>query len=507
MKRLARFTIKGNYVLFLLIPLTIIFFILQILQIFIPNQLLMVIILFSYPIIILGSIFFFRKKEEKVKIASECRKNEEFIKIEEKFYNLDKIIEELPVGIMVLNKDFSVQRINSVFKEITGISEEEILYKKCIDIFKCKKEDCPVKESFMTQKRSNDLDKRIVNMTKKKRKFVRVSAAPILNKNGDIVGAAEILMDITIQKEVAKSVEKFSKKVLQNALAIQNSSNQINHATQDISNSSSHISLGATKQVEDFNNIVTNMDDISIISTKVKKHIGKILYLSKNSSKDALNGQEEIGNVITQMEDILKSSNEIQDVIILLNKKSKEIGKIIGIIKEIADRTNLLALNASIEAARAGEYGRGFAIVADEVGNLADNSKQATEEISKLITEIQNDIKISSDESKEGINLSEQGKIIVHKSADTFEKIINSIQEIFSRIEEIDQFIEEEDSNIQTIKKGINVTSTVSIETASDSQELSNSTFELSDSMKKLSNNSIELAKMSEKLKNLVINL
>ena len=92
------------------------------------------------------------------------------------------------------------------------------------------------------------------------------------------------------------------------------------------------------------------------------------------------------------MQSIAESVSQSDEVIQLLNNKSKQIGDILEVIQNIADQTNLLALNAAIEAARAGEHGRGFAIVADEVRKLAEKSSVSSSEISKLISEIQDDM-------------------------------------------------------------------------------------------------------------------
>ena len=134
------------------------------------------------------------------------------------------------------------------------------------------------------------------------------------------------------------------------------------------------------------------------------------------------------------MQSIAESVSQSDEVIQLLNNKSKQIGDILEVIQNIANQTNLLALNAAIEAARAGEHGRGFAIVADEVRKLAEKSSVSSSEISKLICEIQDDMS-KTVKSMGHVNEEVQsGLVIANETKQNFTEILQSTNEIADQI-------------------------------------------------------------------------
>jgi methyl-accepting chemotaxis protein len=124
--------------------------------------------------------------------------------------------------------------------------------------------------------------------------------------------------------------------------------------------------------------------------------------ISQRAKDDAQTGDEAVGRTIEGIRTIADTMENTARVITGLGKRSMEIGKILEVIEEIADQTNLLALNAAIEAARAGEAGRGFAVVADEVRKLAERSVEATKEIGEVIRQVQEETQGAVETAKEG---------------------------------------------------------------------------------------------------------
>ena len=148
--------------------------------------------------------------------------------------------------------------------------------------------------------------------------------------------------------------------------------------------------------------------------------------ISRKASDDARSGGEAVARTISGMKTISETMENTARVITGLGKRSQEIGKILEVIEEIADQTNLLALNAAIEAARAGEAGRGFAVVADEVRKLAERSVEATKEIGEVIRQVQEETTAAVDtakagaaETKEGITLSDRAGVALRSIIDS----------------------------------------------------------------------------------------
>jgi methyl-accepting chemotaxis protein len=163
-----------------------------------------------------------------------------------------------------------------------------------------------------------------------------------------------------------------------------------------------------------------------------------------------------------------------------LGSRSDQIGAIVGTIEDIADQTNLLALNAAIEAARAGEQGRGFAVVADEVRALAERTSRATKEIGQMIKTIQADTRNAVTSIAEGVNEVERGTQDAFRSGKALEDIFNQISAVTLQINQIATAAEQQSStsmeishNIQQITDVIQTSASFSHNSASSARELS----------------------------------
>ena len=188
----------------------------------------------------------------------------------------------------------------------------------------------------------------------------------------------------------------------------------------------------------------------------------------------------------------------------LLLDKSEEIGQIVGVITSIADQTNLLALNAAIEAARAGEQGRGFAVVADEVRVLAEQSSVAANKISNLIVGIQDQIKSISTSMNEGSKEITSGMEVALEAGSHFENIDKAISNIFTVVRDVSSATENVISSAKSTVSEMQETFTMSEETASATEEVSASIEEQAASMEEIGHAANELSNLSDKMNELV---
>jgi len=143
---------------------------------------------------------------------------------------------------------------------------------------------------------------------------------------------------------------------------------------------------------------------------------------------DAIEGQKAVADTLVAIKDISEVIHRAEDVINGLGKSSEKIGSIIEVIDDIAEQTNLLALNAAIEAARAGEHGKGFAVVADEVRKLAERTATATKEISELIKGIQGETSQAIKAIEVGTQKVEHGSKLSDEAGKAIEKIVEGIE-------------------------------------------------------------------------------
>jgi len=180
--------------------------------------------------------------------------------------------------------------------------------------------------------------------------------------------------------------------------------------------------------------IIDSIKQISSAVVEIAKNISLANTIVKNTQEETGKGTDLVKNVISEMKYIDNEVIVINDAIKDLGVSSEKIGEITVVIDEIADQTNLLALNAAIEAARAGEQGRGFAVVADEVRKLAERTTKATKEITNMIVMLQNDV-------AKAVKSIEAGRNKVLKGVDAANLAGNSIDEIKSLIDMVTDMI------------------------------------------------------------------
>jgi len=199
-------------------------------------------------------------------------------------------------------------------------------------------------------------------------------------------------------------------------------------------------------------------------------------------SQDATTQAAEAGGTAREGVSVAKESIEgmerlharvrsVTELVDRLGKSSQEVGAIVSVIKEIADQTNLLALNAAIEAARAGEQGRGFAVVADEVRKLAEKTAQATTKISQMINAIQSETGQAIDAIGQGMTEAESGKGHVRRVSEALERIIQAIDRVVVVVGDIAQATASQKSALQNMRENIAVIEGLNAQTLADTEQ------------------------------------
>jgi len=204
-----------------------------------------------------------------------------------------------------------------------------------------------------------------------------------------------------------------------------------------VSDSVHDLAEGSVKQVQA---ISTTIEVVGRMSDHIDQIAETVNHVSTHSGKTSLvakEGHEAIQKVIAQMKLITKTVQESFLAVSTLGNRSDQIGKIVDAISMIAGQTNLLALNAAIEAARAGEHGRGFAVVADEVRKLAEQSAEAAQQIGGIVGEIQKETGRAVHSMDKGTHEVTAGTTVVEKAGDTFEQVVLFVEQVTKQVEKI----------------------------------------------------------------------
>lgn len=316
--------------------------------------------------------------------------------------------------------------------------------------------------------------------------------------SGDLTRRAEVKVSFLgkeIKDEVVQlgdSVDAMATQVANVIGRIAESSTQLASASEQLSASSTQIAEGADRQSGQTAQVATAMEEMNATVIEVAKNSQQVSESARSAQHIALDGGKVVEEAIIAMQEVSESTEVTAETIKKLGRSSEEIGTIVSVINDIADQTNLLALNAAIEAARAGEQGRGFAVVADEVRKLAERTTKATKEISGMINTIQSETGKAVDAMGEGTQKVENGVTLANQAGDALKQIVSGVENVTDMISHIATSAEEQSSTTDEISRNMDSIAEVAKSNVAAIGEVANATN--------------EMARLATELKDLVSN-
>jgi methyl-accepting chemotaxis protein len=255
---------------------------------------------------------------------------------------------------------------------------------------------------------------------------------------------------------------------------------QVSSAAMELNATAGQIANGTEEVASQAAIVATAGEEMTATSTSIAQNCSIAAEGSKRASEAASAGAAVVQETVQGMGRIAERVRESAHTVESLGARSDQIGTIIGTIEDIADQTNLLALNAAIEAARAGEQGRGFAVVADEVRALAERTTKATREIGDMIKSIQSETRSAVGVMEDGVKEAEKGTTEAARSGEALKDILDQINQVTLQVDQITVAAEEQtattseiSNNIQEINKVVNGTARGAQQSAAAASQLS----------------------------------
>ncbi|HLW89283.1 MAG TPA: methyl-accepting chemotaxis protein [Terriglobales bacterium] len=281
-------------------------------------------------------------------------------------------------------------------------------------------------------------------------------------------------LEVTTDDEFGQAAAALNK--MKNSLgkvirSIAGAAEHVASASEELSSSATQQALGAETQKSQAMQVATAMREMSATVNDVSEHSNRAAEASRQAAETAREGGAIVEDSLGKMRGIADSVSATAKKVEDLGKSSDQIGRIIGVIDDIADQTNLLALNAAIEAARAGEQGRGFAVVADEVRKLAERTTSATKEVAQMVRNIQDETKTAVAAMHNGTRQVQDGVITTTQAGNSLKQIIQMAEQVGEMISHIATVATKQASATDQVNQNVDQITRVLQESAVGSQQ------------------------------------
>lgn len=294
-------------------------------------------------------------------------------------------------------------------------------------------------------------------------------------------------------QNASNSVSSRSEELTQSANEVREGSNQIASTMEELSSGAETQATSAGDLSENMNDFVRKVQSSEANGQEVMQSSQKVQLLTSE-------GTELMKQSVSQMKQIDSIVAEAVEKVQGLDHQSNEISKLVLVIKDIADQTNLLSLNAAIEAARAGEHGKGFAVVADEVRRLSEQVASSVGEITTIVQNIQSETTQVVGSLNSGYHEVKEGTTQIETTGKNFTTINHAVRDMTNKINTISENLKEIAANSVDMNQLIEEIASVSEESAAGVEQAAASAQQTSSSMEEVSSNANELAELAEKL-------
>jgi len=284
---------------------------------------------------------------------------------------------------------------------------------------------------------------------------VHLSIRPVYAEDHSICGVIASFMNMEDFFRQQRDIQEQQQRMVTVGGEISTLAERVASASEELSASADEQARGAQKQSGQTDTVATAMEEMTATVLEVAGNASATSQAADEARVSAQAGVDMVSKAVESINSVSESAGQLAQVVGQLDSQAEEIGRIISVINDIADQTNLLALNAAIEAARAGEAGRGFAVVADEVRKLAEKTMTATKEVEEAIRTIQE----RSSHAMESMDRTEkqvdQSTDLSNQAGDALQQIMERIEDMVSRVSQIATAAEEQSAAAEEIGRSV----------------------------------------------------
>jgi methyl-accepting chemotaxis protein len=322
---------------------------------------------------------------------------------------------------------------------------------------------------------------------------VGITATPIFDLDGQLLGSMLIWTDLTDIMAQQRRIEEQNAVITRTASDASDVSERMASAAEELSAQIEQSNRGAQEQNNRVHDTVTAVEEMNATILEVAKNAGDTAQNADAAREKAREGEHLVSQVVAAVGTVRDAATKLKDSMRGLGEQAHGIGAVLNVISDIADQTNLLALNAAIEAARAGEAGRGFAVVADEVRKLAEKTMSATKEVGEAISGIQRGTADTVGMVDQAAAAVEQATTLAERSGTALAEIVAVVEVAGDQVRAIATAAEQQSATSEEINRAIESISRIASETA--------------DAMARSSQAVVELAGQAQSLSTLVADI
>ncbi|CAB1370738.1 methyl-accepting chemotaxis protein [Denitratisoma oestradiolicum] len=254
----------------------------------------------------------------------------------------------------------------------------------------------------------------------------------------------------------------------------QKSAQELSRAAEELTGAASQSASATESQSEAAAGMAAAVEEMSVSIDQVRDHARDAQAIAAAAGEESRSGGQVVHSSAEEMHQVSTAVNEAASTIRELENYSNEISAVINVIREVADQTNLLALNAAIEAARAGEQGRGFAVVADEVRKLAERTSESTHTIAMVIDKVQAGARRAAQEIESGVSRVNDGVNLAHQAGDSITGIQSGAERVGNAVADIVNALDEQANATQEIARGVERIASMAEENSASVRQTSN---------------------------------